>query len=201
MEHHRGAEERPLGFGHEAHEVFFDRLRLVVRREPEPLTHAAHVRVDDHARWDVPHGVEHHVRGLARDSGQLDEVKDVLRHFPAELIDQHLTSASDRFGLGAKKPARLDVFFELIHGHTEVVRGLLVFDEQRLRELIDARVRRLGREDRRNEELERARPVQLVLRVLVLVVKLRQHGPDFVVLLGGHAPSVSACSERVGLSP
>ena len=69
----RFVKRRPLALGQQRREVALDLLGILGAREAEPAVHALHVRVDRET-GDAEGVAQHHVRGLARDAAQRDEV-------------------------------------------------------------------------------------------------------------------------------
>ena len=60
----------PFRGRHRRAQLLLDDLRIVPRRDPDPVRHAEHVAIDGQS-WHAEGMAEHDVRGLAADAGQL----------------------------------------------------------------------------------------------------------------------------------
>ncbi len=169
MQHHGRPEERPPIPGHEAHQVGLDPLGLLFGREAHAPRDAGHVRVDDHARGQLERGVEDDVRRLSRHARDGHHLVHRGGDAAAEAGHEDLAGLLDRAGLLLVEARRLHLLLE----HREVGLGVvargLVGAKEALGDAVDALVGALRGEDRRHEEIERARPVELVARVRVLL--------------------------------
>src|SRR3954471_14736359 len=71
----------------ELHQAVLDLARILARREAGAVRHPEDMRVDRHRRL-AEGGVQHHVRRLAADAGQLLERLASRGHLAAVLLDQ-----------------------------------------------------------------------------------------------------------------
>src|SRR5207249_11596337 len=103
-----------------------------------------HVRVDGET-GHVEADSENHIRGLAPDPWQLDEIIQVARHDTVEQIHQLSARGDDRARFGAEESGRLDQLLDpsRIRGR-KVERGRVLL-EQRRRDEIDGPVGGLSR--------------------------------------------------------
>src|SRR4051812_38050561 len=146
-------EDAPVLARDEPLDVAFDLHRVVLLRQAEPLRKAADVRVHDDSLRIAELGRDD-VRGLARDSGQLDELLEPPRHPAVVHLEQALHRPADRLRLLAEEPGRIDVALELLDRDGEVILGPPVLLEQRRGDAIDVHVGRLRGEHHGDEQLQ-----------------------------------------------
>ena len=170
-------EARPVLARHELHEVALDLHRVLLLRQPEPLRQPPHVRVDDDPLRGPELGGDD-VRGLARDAGQADELRQRARHLAVELLEQHPHRAAQRLRLLPVEAGGEDVALELLLRHGEVVLGPAVLLEQRRGDAVDVHVGRLRRQHHRDEQLERVAERERDRRVGVLAREPLDDRPD-----------------------
>ena len=126
----------------------------------EPAREPAEVRVDRESRH-AERVAEHDVRGLAAHSGEGDEIVETRRHLTVVPFDERLTDADEGACLGALEAGRSDDLLDVGHVGLRVRESVGVCREELGRHLVDADVRRLCGQDRRDEQLERRREVEL----------------------------------------
>src|SRR5438132_9767389 len=124
-----------LGCHHPRHERL-DLLWVLRRYQSEQVRQPLHMRVDGEA-GHVEADSENHIRGLAPDARQLDEIVQVARHDTVEQIHQLSARGDDRARFGAEESGRLDQLLDpsWIRGR-KVERGRVVL-EQHWRDEID----------------------------------------------------------------
>jgi hypothetical protein len=171
--------QRPLVLRHDAHEVLLDLHRVDgVVGQVEPVADARHVRVDGDADVLVVRVAEHDVGRLAADAGELGELVHRGRHLAAVPLGEGRPHRPQAFGLVAVEPRGLDVLLERLLRHARVVLGRAVLLEQVFRHEVDPLVRALGRQDRRDDQLERVREVEAAPGVRIGLFEDRQDGGD-----------------------
>eukprot|EP01133_Synstelium_polycarpum_P024148 gene24148-28974_t len=69
------------------HQFGFHLIRCLARREAKLVADAEYMRVDGHRRLPESHA-EHHIGGLAADTGKLDKLIAIIRHLAAIVADQ-----------------------------------------------------------------------------------------------------------------
>ncbi len=83
-------------------------------------------------------------------------------------VDEDPAGPDEVARLGVVQPDVADVALQPLLAESEHLRGGVGYLEELLGGLVDAHVRRLGREDHRDEELERRAVAELALRRRVL---------------------------------
>ncbi|MNM76379.1 hypothetical protein D3C81_882030 [compost metagenome] len=140
------------------------------------------MRVDGHGHLPK-RGVQHHVGGLAANSGQGFQRFTGFRHLAAMLLDQQATGFDDVFRLAVVQADGLDVFGQAFNAQgVDRFRGIgdrIQFG----RGLVHADIGGLGREDYRNQQFERIGVGQLGFRLGVVFV---QPAKDFQAFGGIH---------------
>src|ERR1700731_2827906 len=87
-------EENPLLARDDAHQVLLDFLWIIVRGEFETARDAVYMSVDNYAFSDFEPRSQHNVGGLARDSGQREQILHVQRNLPAK-VGNHFFCRAD----------------------------------------------------------------------------------------------------------
>ncbi len=143
------------------------------------------MRVHDDAGGDAERVTQHDVRRLSRDAGKLKQFFHRLRHASAVPLADHLARALNRLRLVSEEACRVYVALKLGGGRGRVVLPRTVFSEEVCGDEVDALVRALRGEYRRDEEFERARVVEAATRVRVLLLERRDDAAHALLLLGG----------------
>src|SRR5688500_16295923 len=143
----------PEFFGNELEQALLDFERILARRDIRTVGHPEDMSVDRDRRFPE-RDVQHDVRGLAADAGQLLERFAGSRNLATVLEEQHAARLDDVLRFHAKKPDGLDVLLETAHAEREDFRRRVRFPEELARRDVYTLVRRLGGEDHRHEELE-----------------------------------------------
>ena len=176
------------------------RLDLLGRRrlgDADPVGDPQHMPIDRQAGH--AQGVaEHDVRRLAADAGQRRQRVHVGRHLAAVRAEQGLRHAQEHLGLLPEEAGGDDLRLELRGRRRGEPLRIGIALEERRRDLVHARVRRLRREDRRDEQLERRREVELRRGVGMLAVQAVQDGLRFAGRLERGACGVGAGRARFG---
>src|SRR5581483_3762574 len=158
---------RPPLFRQRLAQLLLDEDRIVALGDADPVRDAEDVPIHRQP-GDAERVAEHDVRRLAAHARQLDELVHVGRHLAAMLGDESLRHAEQRLRLRAKKPGGVDQRFELRRRRLRERLRVRIFLEQHRRDQVDARVGRLRRQDRRDEQLERVPVMQLGVGVGML---------------------------------
>src|ERR1035441_1138012 len=133
-----------------------------------------HMRVNHDAVGNLVPRAQHDVGGLARHSGQLQQLLHGARHLPAEFADQFAGCAHDRLRLVAEKPGGANVGFELFRLKRGKGLWRRVFLEKDRRDQVDAYVGALRRENGRDQQLPRAVVMQSAGRARIALVESPQ---------------------------
>ena len=153
-------------------------LDLLGRRrlgDADAVGHAQDMAIDRQA-GDAEGVAEDDVRRLAADAGQGRQRVHVGGHLAAVVLEQGMRHAKQHLGLLPEEARGHDLRFELRGGGGGEPSRIRVALEERRRDLVHARVRRLRREDRRDEELEGGREIELGSRVWMLAVQPLEDG-------------------------
>ena len=167
-------EQHPVGLGNELGDVRLDLDRVIARRPAEPAGQPPEVRVHRDA-GDAERVAEHHVRGLAPNARQRDQLFELVGHPPAEALGQRGRQAHHRLRLGVEEPGGPQDLGHVLRVRRGEILGGRVLGEQHRRGQVHPLVRRLRGEHRGDKQLEGALEVQLAVR---LRVRLRQHPVD-----------------------
>ena len=132
--------------GHDAVEAVLDLARRFSGREAAAVREPEDVGVDRNCGL-AEDRVEHHVRGLAADSGKRLERRPIVRHLTAMLLDQRPAERDHVLGLRIEETDGLDVLLEPRLAEREHCGRRLDLGEERLGRLVDALVGRLRGED------------------------------------------------------
>ena len=160
VEDQRVGRSRPALRRHRRAQLLLDDDRIVRLGDADAVRDAQHVTVDRQP-GNAEGVAEHDVGGLASHSRQLDQLLHRLRHFAAVIRDQRLRHAEERFRLGAEESGRVNLRLELRRcGPGERARVGVALEQCR-RHRVDERVGGLRGQDRRRQQLERRREVQL----------------------------------------
>ena len=167
MENQRVGGTRPAGWGERTAQLLLDYFRLVGFRDPDSVGDAQNMAIDRQSRH-AKRVAKHDVRGLPPNTGEARQGIHVRRDLAAVIAYQCLGHAHERLRLCAEESGRVNLRFEFLGGGLCESAGVAVPLEQRRCHEIDALVRRLCREHRRNEQLERVGVVQFRIRVRML---------------------------------
>ncbi len=148
------AEPDPAGGRDRRVQVALHLFRIGLLRPAEPAGKAPDVGVDDDAARGIERRAENDVRGLAADTREGEERVHRPRNRTAVLLGDGPGGASDRLRLGVEEPGRPDDFLERAARRPRERRGVREAPEDFGRDEVDAGIGALGRENRRNEELE-----------------------------------------------
>ena len=150
------------------------------------------MRIDDDSRRDSECRAEHHVRRLAADAWQGNQLVQRSRQFAAELRDQALSHADQIGRFGSEETGGLDELLDIRLLRGGEIGGRRILGKQRGRDHVDPLVGALRGKDRRREQLKRAVVVQSTDR---RGVSLSQRVSDFEGLL----LSVNNSGRTIGL--
>ena len=150
--------------GRNALQAGFNLIRVLAGREARAVRHTKNMSIDRDG-WLPECFIQDDVRCLSTNTRQLDESVPCLWHLAAELVQDHTRERDDVLGLVAPQPDRLDVFGDpcltqcqhFLWGISDLEKGLGC--------LVDAHVRRLGREGDSDHERIGVDEVQLCVRI------------------------------------
>src|SRR6185436_13193663 len=158
---------RPAIFLHRGAELLLDFDRVVALGDADAVADAQDVAIDRQARH-AERVSEDDVGGLAADAGKLRQRVHVGRHLAAVIVDQRLRHADQRLRLLAEEPCRVDRFLEVRRLRLGERPRIRISLEERRRDHVDARIGRLGRQHRGDEELVGVLVLQLGVGVRML---------------------------------
>src|ERR1700730_18221088 len=148
------AEPGPLFGRQHLRHLGLDLDRIAALGKTQAPRQSLDVRVDGKP-GDAEGDAEHDIGGLATDARQGDEIFDPGWYLAAESLEKGGTGPDDGFGLHVEEPGRRDDRLDL-PGIRMGERGRIWISGKQLRcHRVDGPIRRLGREDRRNQHLER----------------------------------------------
>jgi hypothetical protein len=100
-----------------------------------------------------PEGVsQDHIGGFSPDAGQGRELLHRCGNLAVESVRDRLAARHEVFGLAFEKPGRSDHCLDLGKARTRVVSGPAIATKEVRRHLINALIRALGGEDRRDQQ-------------------------------------------------
>ena len=159
-------EQRPLSPGQLGVQLGLDLHRVGVGGQAPPADQPGDMRVDGDP--GNPEGMaEHHVRGLAAEPRQGDQLGQGGRELAVEPLHQRLTEPDQRAGLVPEEAGGLDHLFQLGPRRRGVVGGGAIAGEQRRGDHVHAGVGGLGGQDGGHRQLQRRGEVQLAVRVRI----------------------------------
>ncbi len=123
------------------------------------------MRVDNNALVDPEAVPEDDIRRLPRDTAQREKCLHRARNFAAKPLDQDARRFVDRAGLRAEEADRADVGLDLRGRDTGVVGGRWEGFEEPGSCLVDRNIRALRRENGRDQEFVRLRPVEFAVGI------------------------------------
>ena len=169
-------EQRPLLLRNERHQLRFNLHGVLLFREAETIGQASDVRVHDDTNVDVERVSQNHVRRLAPNAVELNQFLHRARHLAAVTFDEFAAARLDVLRLVAEKACRLDGLLQCGQRRVRIIRRRAIFFEQLFRDEVDALVSALCGKNRGDEQFERARVIQLAMRVGISPLK---RGDDF----------------------
>lgn len=146
----------PVLPGNELHELLLHELRGRSFGEAQAMREAEHVGVDDEAIRDTERGTEDDVRRFARDTWKNEELRHRSWYLAFEIGLHPGRRTLDGFRLVPIEAGRADDALELGPVRRGQVRYRWIPGKEPGRDQVHPRIRALGREDGRDEELERA---------------------------------------------
>src|SRR5260370_26271052 len=106
------AEAVPLGLRNQLHQVALDLHGIVLARELEQPTDAMHMRVHHDAFGLLEPDAQDHVRRLAADAGQLNQLRHCVGHLAAVALPQRLSHPENRLRLVPEEAGAVDFLLE-----------------------------------------------------------------------------------------
>src|SRR5437867_615362 len=200
MQDQRVREPRPLVARHERHQVALDLHRVLLLRQAEQRREPLDVGVDHQPLVLSKPRAEHHVRGLAADAGEMDQLLHRVGYRASVALDQRLRHPDDRLGLVAKESRAVDLLLQDLRVGAGVVSRGAILREQGGGDHVDPRIGRLGRENGGHQELERAVVLQGAGRVGIGFLEARDDlaNPRPPLGLGLTARAFPRCGSRLG---
>ena len=105
-------------------------------------------------------GAQHHIGGLARHSGQRQQLLHGAGQLAAEPIDHELRGSPDRLRLVAEEAGRANVLLQLLHRDRQVILRSPIPGEERRGHHVDALVGALRGENGGDQQLERGSEIE-----------------------------------------
>src|SRR5690606_26278787 len=126
--------------------------------------------------------VQHHICRFTPDARQRFQRSAVFRDFTAVLLQQDPAGLNDVFGLAVKQANGLDIGFHTFNAQLQ--HGLRRIGDrvEQGRGFVDAHVRRLCREQHRDQQFKRRVKVQLCRRMRILIAQARQDRNAFLFI-------------------
>ncbi len=164
-------EQRPLLSRHDLHQILLDFHCVGLTREAQTKRHPRDVRVD-HDPLVLPECVaEDDVRRLATDAREMRELVHRTRDLAAVLVHDRPSHAHETLRLVAEEPRALDAVLQVLRLRLGQRGRVGEAREQLRRHHVDAHVRALGGQNRRDEELVGIPVVERALRVRVRLLE------------------------------
>ena len=162
----------PGGAGEEFHQILFHLHGIAVCRQSQPQGKSADMGIDDDPLVFSKCVAEHDIGRLAPHTMQGREFIHRLRNFAAVLRDDVCACRTNRLCLVAIEPGGLHRLFDfLLRGSREIARGFILF-KQRRRDHVHPLVGALRGKNRRDEELQGIRKIELAMRIRVNLPEL-----------------------------
>lgn len=177
MEDQRVGSHSPLLARKRRAELPFDDLGVIGRRDADSVRDPQHVPIDRKTRH-TQRVTEDNVRGFASDAGKQDERLHLRRDLAAVVLDERGGHADERFGLRTEETGRLDLRLELRGRRARQRPRVRIAREERRRDFVDALVRALRRQNRRDEQLVRIAEVKLGKGARMLTLELLENLAD-----------------------
>lgn len=184
----------PVLFEHDSHEVALDFHGIGIFRHTETEGDPADVGINNDAFGFSVQPTENDIRGFAGNAAEGEKPFHRVRDAVLKPIADELRGHGNRFGLGAVESGRMHHLLELEKGNPREVDGCLVRFEIRPHGLVHPLVRALGRENDRDQELERCLVFQGHASVWIGALEAADNGRDplfFLCLLFWHEDSVA----------
>lgn len=147
------AKSDPSILRQQPHQIPFNLRWIGLARQAQKPCYPLDMRVDNHTGRDTPDDTQDDVGGLTSNAGESDEIFELLRDFPTEVMHQHLGYADEVLGFVPKEPgaSNQSLDFDLVGATERPRRGKPA--EERRRDLVDAHIGALCRQNRGHQEL------------------------------------------------
>ena len=157
--------EGPVVLGNDFYKCFLHLHGVVLAGQAHPAGKPAHMGVDDDALGQIEGITKDHVRCFPADTGKLVEMFHGFWNFTAMVFDQAGGTATDGFGLGAKKPGGADETLQFRIGDFGKVVGRPASGKEGRGNLVDPLIGALGGEDRGDKQLQRVGVMKFAVSV------------------------------------
>lgn len=148
------SEPNPIFFGPDPQQILLDLLGRALARETEPPREPMDVGIDDESGPNAEGRAEHDVGGLPGDAREREQILHRPGHLAAVLGQQARAGAPNILGFRVEKARRANVGLELARRRVRDRARVGEAREEARSDPIHALVGALGREDRRDEQLE-----------------------------------------------
>ncbi|HEX2444322.1 MAG TPA: hypothetical protein VHJ77_10295 [Vicinamibacterales bacterium] len=171
MQDQRVGCQRPFFRREERAQLLLDDDRIVRIRDADAVGDAQDMTIDGEPRH-AQRVTQDDVGGLAADAGEFDELLHARRNLAPMLLDERDRHAGERLRFHPEEAGGLNLGLELRRGCPGQRARVRVSFEERRRDLVDALVGALRRQDRRDEQLVGTAEVELGERARVLTLEL-----------------------------
>lgn len=169
------AQVNPFLLRKEEHQVLFDFHRIFFGTQPQSVAEPFDVGIDHHSGASTHRRAENAIGRFPPDARQLDQPFHFIGHLALMFGRENAATLADILRFVPIKPGALDHFFQIVKRSFGEILGRGIFFEQRGGHLIDADVGALGREDRRDEQLQRGIIRQAASGVGIAFFQAAQH--------------------------
>lgn len=159
------AQNRPVIFRHNLHQIRFDFIRIGMFRqtqEPGDPFDMGINRNTGHTECIA----QYDIRGFSADTIEGHQILQVTGHITVVPVNQRLTAFSDVHRLVAEKPGGMYSMFQFFLGSIQIILGRPVFCEQRPGDLVYPFIGTLRGQDGRDQQVQRVREVKGAFRIL-----------------------------------
>ena len=141
----------PLGCRIERHQIRFDFVRLIIRRQAKPLRNTLNVSIDHNARWFAKRNAQHHIGRLSTNTRQFNQFFERPWDLTCVLMHQSLREAYDVLGFLPVHANRSEHLFDRIQLSRCQLSRVWPTSEERRSHTIDGNIRALRTQDRRDQ--------------------------------------------------
>jgi hypothetical protein len=167
----RVGHQRPLLRREDRAQLLFDDYGIVRFRDTDAVGDAQNMTIDGEARH-AQRVAQDDIGGLAPDTGELDEILHARRDFAVVLLHERARHSGERLRFHPEEAGGLNLGLELRCRRLRQRAGVRISREERRRDLVDALVGALRRQDRRDEQLVGVAEVKLGERARMLTLEL-----------------------------
>ncbi len=173
-----------------------DRVHILAGADTRAVADAEDMRIHRLRRLPPPH-VQHHIGGLAPDTGQGLQRGAGIGNFAAIILDQNTAQLDDILGLLAEQADGLDMLGQTLFAQIQHLLRRVGDFEQFARGLVDTRIGRLRRQRHGDDQSVDVHMLQLALGFGVGCLKTRKDLSDRVVIELFCHPGLNAAHGRM----